>query len=114
MWFAKFFAKLRQAPEIQQADQGQADIADCLAEQARQLAFKKLLHHQRFVELDGLNEYDEDYRHFLPRGDLLTEEMRKATVRLQAMQEQHQGPRPDDNQAPVSVVDASEGDDRPV
>ena len=47
-----------------------------VSEDLHRLALRKLFHSPRFQILDGLNDYDEDYTHFAPLGDLITREMR--------------------------------------
>ena len=47
-----------------------------VSEDLHRLALRKLFHSPRFQILDGLNDYDEDYTHFAPLGDLITQEMR--------------------------------------
>ena len=50
---------------------------------ARQILLKKIFQYSHFAELDGLNEYDEDFSFFTDRGDLIPVEMREALARLQ-------------------------------
>jgi hypothetical protein len=59
------------------------EIDNHLANQAKQLFLKKILQDNRFAELDGLNEYDEDFSFFTDRGNLIPVEMREALARLQ-------------------------------
>ncbi len=46
--------------------------------------FKTLFKKQEFSTLDGLNEYDEDYTSFLPRGDLITQDMLRCLSQIDA------------------------------
>ena len=46
------------------------------------LALKKLFRKPEFSVLDGLNEYDDDCTYFAPRGELITQEMRRVTGEL--------------------------------
>ncbi len=56
-------------------------VSDELADQLKQAAFKRIFNQPRFAVRDGLNEYDEDYRFFVPRGHLITAEMRESLLR---------------------------------
>lgn len=46
------------------------------------LALRKLFQKPEFSVLDGLNEYDDDFTYFTPRGELITHEMQRATGEL--------------------------------
>lgn len=48
----------------------------------RRLALRALFRQPQFSVPDGLNEYDEDYRFFTARGDLLTHDMQRALQRV--------------------------------
>jgi len=43
----------------------------------RKLALRKMFNLPDSQILDGLNEYDEDYTSFIPRGNIVTEEMKR-------------------------------------
>lgn len=90
MLFRKFFNRHRSGKNDENSESGNDDLVEQFTEQAKQLAYKKILQQSRFVELDGLNEYDGNYRHFIPRGELLTVEMRNALERLDALKKQTQ------------------------
>lgn len=46
------------------------------------IALQEIFRQSEFAKPDGLNEYDEDYRFFTPRGGLITQEMRRAWDRF--------------------------------
>ena len=64
-------------------DEANEELVKQLTDQAKQLLLKKLFQQSRFANLDGLNEYDENYRFFTDRGDLIPAEMKLALARLQ-------------------------------
>ena len=57
-------------------------IASRINEELERLALKKMFNKPEFSILDGLNEYDEDYSFFKPRGELITQEMLRTTERM--------------------------------
>ncbi len=81
-----------------------SEVVDQLAEQSRQLAFKKIFRQSRFSGSDGLNEYDEDYSFFTVRGDLIPTEMQQAITRLETVNREHQQMATKDNE--LSEMDA--------
>lgn len=101
MLFRKFFHKLSQGSLIDHSDSISEDLARELKDQAKQLAYKKILKQSRFLERDSLNEYDEDYRFFTPLGDLITVEMRNALDRLASTNQKSSSPVKDDEENPV-------------
>ncbi len=46
------------------------------------LSLRKLLQNPEFSVLDGLNEYDDDFTYFAPRGELITHEMHRVASEL--------------------------------
>ncbi len=55
---------------------------DDLEDQLKQKLFQEIFKHSDFSRLDGLNEYDEDYRGFTGLGELIPAEMQAALARL--------------------------------
>ncbi len=51
---------------------GQQTFVDTLSS----LALRQLFRKPEVSALDGLNEYDDDFSYFVPRGDLITQEMK--------------------------------------
>ena len=64
--------------DIPSSDPISKTAAPIIAKEKKEIGeqvFKSLFQQQEFSLLDGLNEYDEDYTSFLPRGDLITQDM---------------------------------------
>ena len=57
-------------------------IENRVNDELERLALKKFFNKPELSILDGLNEYDEDYRFFKPRGDLMTQEMLRTAERM--------------------------------
>lgn len=110
MKFSNIMALLRPVKKTAIADT-LVDQPTQMEDQARQLAYQQILKKTRFVTLDGMNEYDEDYRHFIPIGDLITEEMWHAMQRLQqqdeasSIKETLSAAQPVDDKQPPSAED---------
>lgn len=47
-----------------------------VSEGLRRAALRRLFHLPKFNVVDGLNDYDEDFRNFAPLGDIITADMR--------------------------------------
>ncbi len=82
------------------SDNDSCEVVEQLAEQSKQLAFKKIFQQSRFSGRDGLNEYDEDYSFFAARGDLIPTEMQQAIARLQTDNREDQQVTAKDNDLP--------------
>lgn len=75
----------------------------------RRRALRKLFGMPRFQSSDGLNDYDEDYRHFTALGDMITHEMHR---RLETeVEHAHQATdREEDGTPSVVAMPAVDGD----
>lgn len=112
MLFKKLFYKLKRGNVIEYSDSISEDLTGHLTDQAEQLAYKKILRHSHFLDPDGLNEYDEDYRFFIPRGDLVTAEMRNALERLESTDQKP--PCSEEGEEESSALENKDPDSDPV
>lgn len=56
-----------------------------VSRELRQAALRRLFHLPKYNFRDGLNDYDADYRNFVPLGDVVTSDMRLKKERLEEM-----------------------------
>jgi hypothetical protein len=56
-----------------------------VSRELRQAALRRLFHLPKYNFRDGLNDYDADYRTFVPLGDVVTADMRLRQERLEEM-----------------------------
>lgn len=89
-----------------------------VSEQLRRMALRKLFHLPAFRVTDGLNDYDDDYRAFVPLGEIVTADMRfhaerllRASMEAESESVAEASPPAGAAKAPESVADA---DDEPV
>ena len=63
---------------VEEATDPDRDIVNTLSS----IALARFLQNPECSVLDGLNEYDDDFSYFVPRGDLITQEMKVKLDRL--------------------------------
>jgi hypothetical protein len=56
-------------------------LSEKVSESLRQAALRKMFHFPALNVVDGLDDYAEDFSHFEPLGDILTQDMRRLAKR---------------------------------